>query len=172
MTAAPARASRMATLGAVLPMPLFVLQPVLRRIARRITREHAEVFARLGPHTQTGFVIDPVDFPFALFLRPEPQAPDFRAVRRAHLPAHEARISGSFLTLLRLIDADVDGDALFFSRDLVISGNTEAVVSLRNALDDVEGSIAADVAEMFGPLGRIALRKLRQAAHASPPTEG
>jgi len=65
---------------------------------------------------------------------------------------------------LQLVDADADGDALFFSRDLVISGNTEAVVTLRNALDDVDGSIAEDVADMFGPPGRFALGYLRRAA--------
>ena len=54
------------------------------------------------------------------------------------------------------------GDAAFFSRDLVISGNTEAVVSLRNALDDVEGSIAQDTADLFGPPGRMLLDALRQ----------
>ena len=46
--------------------------------------------------------------------------------------------------------------------------NTEAVVSLRNALDDIEGSIAQDVADAFGPPGRIALDILRRRslAHA------
>lgn len=164
-------ATGLAAVASSIPFPAFILQPILRRIARRTAAQHAAVFDRLGPHTQTGFIIDPVDFPFALYLRPDPNALDFRAVSRSRLPPHEARISGKFLTLLRLVDADVDGDALFFSRDLTISGNTEAVVSLRNALDDVDGSIAGDVADMFGPVGRLALRKCRQAAHASSLTE-
>jgi len=61
------------------------------------------------------------------------------------------------------IDADLDGDALFFSRALVIEGNTEAVVSLRNALDDIDGSVAERVAAMFGPPGRATLAMLRRA---------
>jgi predicted lipid carrier protein YhbT len=51
---------------------------------------------------------------------------------------------------------------MLFSRGLVISGDTEAVVTLRNALDDVEGSIAARVADLLGPPGRAALALLRR----------
>lgn len=146
------------------PFPTVFLQPILRRVVTRIAKRHPELFDRLGPHTQSTFVIDPIDFPFALCLRPDSTNPSFKAVARTRIPGHEARIAGKFLTLLRLIDADLDGDALFFSRDLIISGNTEAVVSLRNALDDVDASIAEDVADMFGPLGRFALIRCRRVA--------
>lgn len=122
------------------------------------------MFNRLGPWVGQDFVIDPVDMPFLLHLRPDPGAPVLRALSRRVLPDHVARISGRFLDLLELVDADLDGDALFFSRDLVIEGNTEAVVSLRNALDDVDGSIAERVAAMHGPLGRAALAGMRKLA--------
>jgi len=155
-----------------IPFPAFLLQPLLGRIVRRIATRHPEIFDRLGPHRLTDFVIDPVDIPFALHLRPDPDAPVLRAVSRRDLPTHKAHISGRFLTLLQLVDADADGDALFFSRDLVITGNTEAVVTLRNALDDVDGSIAEDVAAMFGPPGRYALRALRRAAARADARKG
>ena len=62
---------------------------------------------------------------------------------------------------------DLDGDALFFARNLTITGNTEAVVCLRNALDDIDGSIAENVADMFGPPGRAALGTLRRTKQRS-----
>ena len=120
------------------------------------------MFARIAPYQQADFLIVATELPFALHLRPDPQAPLFRAVPRDPLPAHDARIEGPFMLLLSLVDGETDGDAAFFSRDLVISGNTEAVVSLRNALDDVEGSIAQDTADLFGPPGRMLLGALRQ----------
>ncbi len=144
------------------PLPIFLLQPALRRVARRVAAQNPEMFARLGPHTRAVFVIDPVNLPFALVLRPDPDHPSLTACRRSALPPHDARIAGSFLDLLMLIDGDLDGDALFFSRDLTITGNTEAVVCLRNALDDVDGSIAERAAEMFGAPGRAALALLRR----------
>ena len=62
-----------------------------------------------------------------------------------------------------LVDSEEDGDAAFFSRDLEVSGDTEAVVRLRNALDDVDGSIAEETAAMFGRPGRAILARLRRA---------
>lgn len=50
----------------------------------------------------------------------------------------------------------------FFSRDLIVEGDTEAVVCLRNALDDLDGSITDDVARFFGPPGRAGLSCLRR----------
>jgi predicted lipid carrier protein YhbT len=145
-------------------LPLFLLNPLLARVARRIATENPRMFNRLGPWVGSDFVIDPVDMPFALHLRPDPVAPVLRAVSRRALPEHVAYVAGRFLDLLELIDADRDGDALFFSRELEISGNTEAVVSLRNALDDIDGSIAERVAVMHGPPGRAALKVLRHMA--------
>ena len=48
-----------------------------------------------------------------------------------------------------------DGDALFFSRDLIIEGDTEAVLALRNAIDNEEIDLAAEVTALFGPLERL-----------------
>ena len=67
------------------------------------------------------------------------------------------------MLLLELMDSEEDGDAAFFSRDLEVIGDTEAVVRLRNALDDVDGSIAEETAAMFGAPGRAVLARLRRA---------
>lgn len=149
------------------PLPLFLLQPLLRRIVRRIAAQNPGMFARLGPHRAAHFLIDPTDLPFLLLLRPDPQALEFRALPRHASPPHVARIAGSFLDLLTLMDGEQDGDALFFSRDLTVTGDTEAAVCLRNALDDVEQPIAESVADLFGPPGRAALGALRRAAARS-----
>lgn len=148
--------------GAVARFACFALQPILSRVVRRIAARHPSLFARLGPHQGTDFVIDPVDLPFALHLRPDPQALVFRAVPRAAAPPACAVIRGRFMLLLELVDSEEDGDAAFFSRDLEVNGDTEAVVRLRNALDDVDGSIAEETAGMFGAPGRAILARLRR----------
>ncbi|MBL4749366.1 MAG: SCP2 sterol-binding domain-containing protein [Amylibacter sp.] len=146
-------------------LPLLPLQPILKRIVRRIGAENPDMFNRLGPHTQARFLIDATNLPFTLLLQPDPKNLSLTAHFRVSPPENDARIAGRFLDLLQLLDSDIDGDALFFSRDLIITGNTEAVVCLRNALDDVDGSIAQMVANMFGPLGRAALARLRRVAN-------
>ena len=85
---------------ALAPLPLFPLQPLLGRIVRKIAAQRPEIFGRIGPHTGKCFLIDPVNMPFVLMLYPDPAAPRLKAVRRHDAPAHDARIAGSFLTLL------------------------------------------------------------------------
>ncbi|REC56203.1 sterol-binding protein [Rhodosalinus sediminis] len=140
----------------------LAVQPVLARVVRRIAARHPSLFARLGPHQATDFLIDPVELPFALHLRPDPEALVFRAVPRDAAPQAGATIRGKFMLLLELVDAEEDGDAAFFSRDLEVTGDTEAVVRLRNALDDMDGSLAEETAAMFGPPGRAILAQLRR----------
>jgi predicted lipid carrier protein YhbT len=149
--------------SAVARLACLALQPILSRIVRRVAARHPSLFARLGPHQSTDFLIDPVEMPFALHLRPDPEALMFRAVPRDSAPQAGATIRGRFLLLLELVDAEEDGDAAFFSRDLEVSGDTEAVVRLRNALDDMDGSLAEETAAMFGPPGRAILARLRRA---------
>lgn len=149
--------------GAAARLRCFVVQPILSRVVRRIAGRHPSLFARLGPHRTTDFLIDPVELPFALHLRPDPRALVFRAVPRDAVPLAGATIRGRFLLLLQLVDAEEDGDAAFFSRDLEVTGDTEAVVRLRNALDDMDGSLAEETAAMFGPPGRAILARLRRA---------
>ncbi|WP_245416867.1 ubiquinone anaerobic biosynthesis accessory factor UbiT [Undibacter mobilis] len=132
-------------------MPLALLQPVLNRIATHVAGARPELFDRLGPHAGKRFLIDPVDFPFVLVLTPERKAPRLNAHRRHERPAHDAAIAGTFANLLDMIDGTLDGDAMFFSRDLAVSGDTEAIVALRNALDDFEGSALAAAIGSFGP---------------------
>ncbi len=144
------------------PLRLAPLQPLLTHIVRRISRTRPELYSRLGPHGRKTFLIDPVNLPFALVLVPDARQPALRAVRRGAAPPWDVRIAGSVLTLLAVIDGRLDSDALFFSRALVIEGDTEAAVCLRNAIDDLEGSLAGDVAAIFGPPGQAALAVLRR----------
>ncbi|WP_170381839.1 ubiquinone anaerobic biosynthesis accessory factor UbiT [Ruegeria atlantica] len=144
-----------------------IVQPVLSRVVRRVAKSHPSLFARLGPHQKTDYIIDPVELPFALHLRPDPQALIFRAVPRDLAPVAGAAIRGRFMLLLELVDSEEDGDAAFFSRDLEVTGDTEAVVRLRNALDDVDGSIAEETANMFGAPGRAILARLRRSYPAT-----
>lgn len=107
-------------------------------------------------------MIDATSLPFALLLRIDPDRPLLRAVHRNGGPATDASVSGNLFVLMDMVDGRLDGDALFFNRDLKISGDTEAVVRLRNALDDLDGSVIDDVADFFGRPGRSALRITRQ----------
>ena len=152
-------------------VPLALLQPLLGHIATHVAKSHPSLFARLGSHTSKRFLIDPTDLPFVLVLIPDAAKPYLKAYRRYESPPHNAGIAGTFFDLLDMIAGSLDGDALFFSRDLRITGDTEAIVALRNALDDVDGDIAETILNAFGPLSGpatlalSAFRAVRRGGH-------
>lgn len=133
------------------PLPLVNL--ALNRVITRIAQEKPSIFVRLHGHHHKTFLIGITNLPLQLVLQPNPTTPRLYAYRNSVSVPCDARIAGSLLTLLGMVDGRYDGDALFFTRDLQVSGDTEAIVCLRNALDDMDGSIADDAAACFGPLG-------------------
>ncbi len=147
---------------ALRPLPLFFIRPFARRAVLHIAVKFPGLFARLGAGAQKSFLVNPVNLPFVFLLMPNPDAPRMEVYRNGEGLNYDTKITGSFLNLLRMLDGESDSDALFFSRDLKIEGDTEAVVCLRNALDDVEGSVAAEVASLYGTVGRTGLSVLRR----------
>lgn len=142
---------------AIRPLPLLPLQLVLAGFLQRICRRNPAIFDRLGAHASARFGIRPTDLPFAFVVE---AAPPRLAVVRVLPRRLDARISASLANLLALLEGRVDGDALMFSRELVIEGDVEAVLALRNAIDDAQLDLVAELAALFGPLGGPAGRAL------------
>lgn len=134
------------------PLPLAPLAFAAERVVRSIAERHPRLFARLGPHAGKRFLLEPTDLPFVFVLEPNPGQPRVGVARPGEGAARDARIAGPLAALLGLIHGAFDGDALFFSRDIVIEGDVEAVLALRNALDDAELDLLAETAAVLGPL--------------------
>jgi len=147
------------------PVPLFLYQPFLDKVITHVIRNNSSVFNRLGSCINKTLIIEPTNLPFVLVLKPNPAHPSLHARRSKSGLTYDALISGTFLNLLRLVDGQLDGDSLFFTRDLVIRGDTEAIVSLRNALDNMEHSLADEIAGLLGPIGKIGMRALRHTSN-------
>lgn len=149
----PPRLARPLTMAMALS-PVGLLSLVLTRYARAVARGHPAMFRRLGPHGGARFLIDPTDLPVALLLEPALGQPRVTVLRRPAVACvrADARIAGSLSALLGMVHGTFDGDALFFSRDLVVEGDTAAVVALRNAMDDAELDLTAELAALAGPL--------------------
>lgn len=124
--------------GTMQVLPLAPLQSIAQRTMRAILAHNPTLLARLGEHAGARFAIDPVDCPFVFLLEPRPAEPRLLVVRQLPASAWDARISANLFVLLGLLEGAYDGDALFFSRDLTIEGDTAAVLSLRNAIEDAD----------------------------------
>lgn len=163
-----ARKDRAKSLKSLLPpLPLFILQPLLNHIVGSVAKQHPELFDRLGDSANKIFLIDPSDLPLFLVLQPNPLNPTLKAYNQNEIIEHDTYICGTFATLMQMIDAQSDSDALFFNREIRVSGDSEAMVALRNALDDMEGSLAKDVAKSFGPLSKPVLLAMQKFSKGS-----
>lgn len=147
------------------PLPLFPVTRALGALVRRMSRDNPAMLRRLGAYRGRRYLIDPTDLPFVLLL--DSGTPDMSAHRRDRLPAHDCRITGLLSAFLAMLHGAEDGDALFFSRDLTIEGNTEAVLALRNAIDDAELDLAATLQQAAGPLAPLVRRVIAWAERAS-----
>ena len=147
--------------AALRPLPPVLLQPFLDIPMAFFNRRHPDLFAHFANIEETTFLIDPVDFPFGFLLRLS-KPPRLRAIAKDTPPdmymdtAPTATIRGPLATLIRLLEGRLDGDALFFSRDLMVEGNMEAVVMLRNAVDGAGINLLDDLSSVFGPFSRPA----------------
>lgn len=143
---------------ALQPVRPALLQPAFDAMLRAVRHRHPDILERMEHYAGKSVAIDPIDLPFLLMLDLDLDHPRL-TVRRAIDPAEvHATIRGPLETLMALAEGKVDGDALFFSRQLVIEGDTEVVVALRNAIDGAGINLVEDIASLAGPLANPAAR--------------
>ncbi|TQV79805.1 ubiquinone anaerobic biosynthesis accessory factor UbiT [Denitrobaculum tricleocarpae] len=152
-------------LVAGLPLRLLPTPPLawfLQQTADAFCRLHPGVPERLTDYAGRHLLLDPSDLPVAFILTLTDSTPRIAAVGQdRQVPeAPDASVRGALADLTALLEGEVDGDALFFSRHLQITGDMELVLALRNALDDARVDLRRIIGESFGhaaPLARAAL---------------
>lgn len=148
-------------------LPPWALQSGAQATFDRVVKHHRGLFGRLGAHAAKCFVFAPTDVPFEFAVHPADGR--VRVARPGRILRSDVRISAPLFLLLALAEGRVDGDAEFFGRQLSIDGDMEAVLALRNALEDCRIDFTEDMAPSSGPLRqpvRLALRAVRNAALA------
>ncbi len=149
------------------PPPALALgSHLLTRLGGMMVARHPGMLARLGPEAGKLLLLDATDLPALILLRADPLSLSLHPRRR--VPASDAQIRGSLSAFLSMLHGESDGDALFFSGELAISGDTSAVLALRNALDDAE----IDLATEFAALARAPESVVRRLAGAIGPRMG
>ncbi|VDS04164.1 SCP-2 sterol transfer family protein [Devosia equisanguinis] len=131
-------------------MPLPLVRLAVSQVFRRALQEHPDLFDRLGVHADKLFGFTPNDLDLTFVVHPA--ALSISVYRLGKAPAVAAGVTGSMVTLLALLEGRIDGDAVFFSRDLGVTGDMEAMLALRNALDDCQFDLPRDLSGLAGPL--------------------
>ena len=158
-------------------MPPRLLERSARMMLRRMGRHHAELFAALKDLPPTTLVIETSDLPHRFVLR-FGEKPVSISLLHGTLEA-DAELKGSLAALIALLEGRVDSDVLFFTRELTVTGNSAAVVALRNTLERDQIDLLEEAASLAGPLHRPAKRTMlrldqvaqRLRAKLAPPPE-
>ncbi|APO78798.1 SCP2 sterol-binding domain-containing protein (plasmid) [Rhizobium etli 8C-3] len=132
------------------PVPLPLAQGVSAFLLRQILERHPGLFDRLGAFKEMRFAFVPIDLPFSFLV--DPARKTIKAFRKRRPIAADATVEGPLTLLLALAEGRVDGDAVFFSRRLTVTGDMESVLALRNALDDCDIDITEIIARAGGPV--------------------
>ncbi len=143
------------------PVPRAVIDRALSATMNMLLKRHEHLFERLpdmgsGEGDET-LLIDPTDLPVSIVLTLDRERPELRSARPEDEANALAAVRGPVEVLVDLLEGRVDGDALFFSRELTFEGDTEAVVALRNAMDGAEIRLA-DLAPLPAPLARAGVK--------------
>lgn len=134
-------------------LPRAVVQSFVNAAMSVVHRRYPDLHGRMKDEDNFSFLIDPVDFPFRFTLRFDGDMPCATVLDPSNdtVPA-DAVIRGKVSDLVGVLEGEADGDALFFSRNIVVEGNMEAALALRNAIENAE----IDLAALLGPLGDTA----------------
>jgi len=134
-------------------LPIAVVQRATAAMLAQIMKRHPDMFGRLGEHSHKRYGFQPVDLPFAFMVEPERAA--ITVSRKGRLPKVDAAVEGPLFMLLALMEGRQDADALFFSRDLSVTGDMDAMLALRNALDDSGIDLPRDLGAFAGPFAPV-----------------
>ncbi len=143
---------------ATLPQPLIA--GLLRRMTGSIPQRYPKLATRLAELKGKRLLIVPEELPYAFLLDfPEGKFTvnliDREQALEADAPQTDAQMRGPLRLFYDLVRGGRDGDALFFSRELTVTGDMAAAVTLRNAMDGAGVDLFAEFLNLPGPLGPV-----------------
>ncbi len=111
-----------------------IVSILLQKLVNRIYHNHSSTVECIEPIIGTSFFIRITNLPFNVFFTIEDNCISIEAAKLEEMTA-DVCISSDLKSLIDIFEGDNDGDALFFTRKLRVTGNSDALVRLRNACD-------------------------------------
>jgi predicted lipid carrier protein YhbT len=135
--------------------PPSVIAKTTEIVVQRVRRRHPKLFANLARLPKAVAVLAPTDTPhrFALTMGQEPVA-FYLLEEEGDVLTPDATIAGTLESLIAMLEGQADGDTLFFSRDIQVTGDTTVIVGLRNTLDREEIDLMGEIFSLFGPFAQ------------------
>lgn len=158
--------------GLIKPIPLQLVERVAGHCLKNFKADHPQTLARLSSLDGKSLAVAPTDLPNCFCFKFHPQDISLRVARDLSVLKADTVIHGSIEDLIGLLEGRVDGDALFFNRQLRIDGDMEVMLAIRNAVDGANLTLSGlllgqnrRVGSLFSPLLEKAGRLYRSFSH-------
>ena len=145
-------------------LPQKMLEYSAQKITKNLNNLHPNLGERLSDANGKSFALVLEDMQLNAILYIDDGRISCNLLDKFVKPTADVIIQGTSTALLDLLEGRCDGDALFFSRTLNVEGDTEALLVLRNALDNEQILLRDIVCSMFGRLSGVA-------SHVATPLE-
>ncbi|NQY43579.1 MAG: SCP2 sterol-binding domain-containing protein [Legionellales bacterium] len=138
----------------LIPRPL--IQKTIDILTNSFVEMHPNVIQRMAEFSPAIMILDPIDLPFSFLT--EFTKNDLKIIivdDDKYMGNDITKISAPIGFFLNMLEGEKDGDALFFSRQLTVEGDTTIIVALRNILEAESVNINQDIDEKFSSFGKI-----------------
>ncbi len=137
----------------LLAQPL-IFRPLIQQSINNLTKSflklHPNVIQRMSEFTPAIIILNPIDLPFSFLVEFTKYNLSILIVDDDKYLGHDiTKISASLTFFLNMLEGERDGDALFFSRQLTVEGDTTIIVALRNILESENININYDINAQF-----------------------
>jgi predicted lipid carrier protein YhbT len=139
-------------------VPAPVLAPLVKRLNHVMRRRHPDLVAAFAGLDPAVVHVFPTGLRHRFALAFGGGRLEIHLLAPSDDSTAQAVIKGELAVLLDLLEGRYDGDAMFFSRELQITGDTAVIVAVRNTLDREEIDLRGEVAALFGPFAGPARR--------------
>jgi predicted lipid carrier protein YhbT len=146
----------------VVMAPLPLAEALANLVYKKVLAGHPTLFDRLDAYRDRRFGFLPKDLPLCFVARPSDRR--IEVYRKPLTVPLAVSVAAPFGMLLDLLEGKADGDALFFSRDIEVEGDMEALLALRNALDDARIDLVDDVVGARSPVAPLMRAMMRELA--------
>lgn len=128
-----------------------ILQNAINRLTKLFIQKHPKVITKMAEYTPARLVLIPSDMPFCFFVEFTKDNMQINIIdQNAFDGKNLTCITASLELFIKMLEGNLDGDALFFSRQLTVAGDTTIIVALRNILEAENVNIKTDIDETFG----------------------
>jgi predicted lipid carrier protein YhbT len=136
-------------------LPSHLVNNAIAIILNNINRSHPNLMRRLSALNGKTLLFIPTDTAYNFLAHMQNDRFCLQYISRNKITETSVRVTGRIIDLFKIVQGQCDADALFFSREIEIEGDVEAIVILRNAIESENINIFTETNNIVDILNKL-----------------